>query len=184
MRPAPNFPNACTLVLLSSIGGTYSLDANPPPSIVNSSVWQAGSHDVVFGDVLGNGTRAMVIRARTQGGASFLIATSVTGAPQLLEQLTTARLGIDISAAGTTVELSDTNGDGRADMTVKMNGAVTNVFLADASGMFDKGTDETTTQNNTVASVRAVWGGFGAALNAGNTSQALQYVSTASAPYY
>jgi len=69
-------------------------------------------------------------------------------------------------------------------MTVRVNGAVTNVFLADASGMFDKGTDPTTTQNNTVASVRAVWGGFGAALNAGNTSQALQYVSTASAPYY
>lgn len=116
-------PKSPTFVLLSNTDGTYSLITNPGDSIVNSEAWNVNSHDLVYGDVLGSGIGSMLIRGRTQGMPSFVVATSeVNGQPYLVQQLTTSNIGIDISAPGTNTMLTDKNSDKRTDLLVRVNG--------------------------------------------------------------
>ena len=173
IRVAPKSP---TFVLMSNAEGAYSLTVNPGDSIVNNSAWQINSHDLIFGDVLGTGIGSMLIRGRTQGMPSFVVATSAAnGLPYLVQQLTPANIGMDLSAPGTEAMLTDQNGDGRTDLVVNMNGRIALVLLADANGAFYR---------DDAATIRAVWLGFINALNAGDASKAVQYFVSGSRAQY
>ncbi|HEY8101774.1 MAG TPA: hypothetical protein VIF82_13580 [Burkholderiaceae bacterium] len=174
--PAPS----PTFVLLSQSDGSYVLTAKPDASIVNSAVWQANSYDLILGDVLGNGAGSILIKTRTPGQPSFVVAmSSSTGALQLVQVLTTANIGIDLGAAGTTVAFQDQNGDGRTDLVVSVNNRLTSILLADANGDFAKNS----TSNDT-ATIRAVWSGMLNALSNGDTTTALSYINDESKDSY
>ncbi|HEY8102387.1 MAG TPA: hypothetical protein VIF82_16735 [Burkholderiaceae bacterium] len=174
--PAPS----PTFVLLSQSDGSYVLTAKPDASIVNSAVWQANSHDVIVGDVLGNGAGSILVKTRTPGQPSFVVAmSSSTGALQLVQVLTTANIGIDLGAAGTTVTFQDQNGDGRTDLVVSVNGRVSSVLVADASGTF-----HVNDPSSTAASARAVWNGMLNALSTGDTTTAVTYIIDGSKDKY
>jgi hypothetical protein len=159
-----------TFVLLSS-GGSYSLVTNPSPALLNHPAWQASSHDLVFGDVLGNGNNAMLLRGRTSGAPNFVIVTSSsTGAPVLLQQLSVANLGVDISGSTHSVSLVDTNRDGRADLVLRTNGTIDTVFAASVDGLFAAPQDEEDR-------VMMAWRAFCAALDAGDLTSAQQFIS-------
>lgn len=175
--PIPIFPSP-TFAILSDASGSYSLIVNPSPSIRNSSVWQANTHDLAYGDVLGNGAGGMVIHARSANGVSFTIGTSVSnGQPQLIQHLSPASLGVDLGVTGTTIALGDTNNDGRADLVVRVNGLISNVFVADSDGTFDKPPDAK-------ASAIAAWHAFRVSLDAGEANSALQFISAPVRPQY
>lgn len=163
-------PASPTFVLLSS-GGTYSLTTNPSTALLNHAAWQASSHDLVFGDVLGSGNNAMLLRSRTAGGPNFLIVTSSsTGAPVLLQQLSVANLGVDIGGSTHSVSLIDTNRDGRADLVLRTNGTIDTVFAASADGLFAAPQDEKDR-------VMMAWRAFCTALDAGDLASAQQFIS-------
>ena len=163
-------PASPTFVLLSS-GGTYSITTSPSAALVNHSAWQANSHDLVFGDVLGSGNNAMLLRGRAAGAPSFVVVTSSsTGAPMLLQQLSIGNLGIDISGSTHSVSLVDTNRDGRADLVLRTNGTIDTVFAANADGLFAAPQDEEDR-------VMMAWRAFCAALDAGDLASAQQFIS-------
>ncbi|MFC4313123.1 hypothetical protein ACFPN2_28855 [Steroidobacter flavus] len=163
-------PASPTFVLLSS-GGTYTLSANPDATLINHPAWQASSHDLVFGDVLGTGNNAMLLRGRANGSPNFVIVTSSsTGAPVLSQQLSAANLGVDISGSTHSVSLVDTNRDGRADLVLRTNGTIDTVFAASADGLFAAPQDEEDR-------VMMAWRAFCAALDAGDLASAQQFIS-------
>lgn len=167
--PSPSF------ALLSS-GDAYSLVSSPSASLLASPVWQPAPYDVAFGDVQANGSVAMVLRGRNPQLPGFTVVTSATdGSPSLLQVLSSATLGIDISAAGTALAVADKNNDGRADLTVSVNGSVSVVFLADAAGRFVRSEEGT---------IRGVWAGMMGSLAANNPSGALAYIADESWPKY
>jgi hypothetical protein len=169
--PVVRRPVSPTFALLSQNGAPYILDANPSAAVINSPVWQPNAYDLVFGDVLGTGSVSMLLRARMPGVPSFLVTTSSSnGTPMLLEELTTARIGYDLSAAGTTVALSDTNRDSRADLIIRVNGLIEGVLTADAQGMFAKPANDSD-------SVILAWRSFCAALNSGDVNSAARFLS-------
>ena len=163
-------PASPTFVLLSS-GGTYTLSANPSATLIKHPAWQASSHDLVFGDVLGSGDNAMLLRGRAAGAPSFVIVTSTsTGAPVMLQQLSTATLGVDIGGSTHSVSLVDTNKDGRADLVLRTNGTIDTVFAASADGLFAAPQDEEDR-------VMMAWRAFCAALDSGDLASAQQFIS-------
>jgi hypothetical protein len=114
--PSPTF-------LLRSSGGSYVLEANPAAAIVANPALQASTDELIYGDVLGVGSNAMMIRARVTGSPSFVIATRESdGQPVLLQHLTPTQLGLDLGAANVTVTLTDVTRDGRADLIVRTSG--------------------------------------------------------------
>jgi hypothetical protein len=163
-----------SFVIVSDGNGHYSLSTNPNSAILNASVWQAGTYDLRLGDILGNGAGGAIIEARNAGSPSFSVAIS-SGLPQLIQTLTADTLGFDLSASGVTSELSDRNGDGRTDLTIRRGAIVLQVLYANASGLFIADQE---------ATLRAVWLGFKSHLDTGDASSALAYISPASAPYY
>lgn len=172
LSPAPS----PTFVLLSGAGGTYTLVTKPGAEITGSSVWQAGTHRVVYGDVLGTGAGSIVIKAESAGATSFVVAMAAdTGVLRLVQQLNVATIGINLGAEGTSVALRDQNGDGRTDLRVSVNNRLTAVLLADAAGVFhaDAG-----------ATVAATWNAMLAALDAGDKATALTYISSGSQENY
>lgn len=176
--PIPLKPYSPTFALLSDSGGTYTLVANPGQSLIGSSVWQPASHDLVFGDVLGTGNNAMLLRARTAGVPSFVIATSSsTGAPVLLQRLSASNLGVEIGGSAHSVSLIDTNRDGRADLVLRTNGLIETVFAADDSGLF-------AAPSNDQDRVLMAWRAFCTALDSGDIASAQQFVLSSSRPRY
>lgn len=177
LAPIPLKSSSPTFVLLSA-GGSYSLQSNPSSTLVNHPAWQASSHDLVFGDVLGTGNNAMLLRARAAGGPNFVIVTSpTTGAPMLLQQLSLANLEVDISGPAHSVSLVDTNRDGRADLVVRTNGTIETVFTANADGLFAAPADEEDR-------VMMAWRAFCAALDTGDLTSAQQFISPATRTRY
>lgn len=161
---------------MSLTSGNYSLTVNPAASIVDSSVWVAATHDLVFGDVLGTGSAAMLLRARG-GQPSFLIVTSPSdGRPQLLQHLTVANLGIDISGSANSVALRDANQDGRADLILSTSGTMSSLLLAGTDGRFVK------PQGND--SILVAWRLFCSALDSGDLTSALAQITSGSQQTY
>jgi hypothetical protein len=174
--PIVFFPSP-TFVLLSS-GSTYTLDYNPSSALKNSAVWQLNTHDLSFGDLLGNGAGAMLIRSKSTGGTSFTVSTSPSdGKPQFVQAIGANDLGLDLGTSGVSVQLKDTNRDGRADLIVRTNGLIAAVFVADAGGAFQRPTDS-------AGSITASWRALCAALDAGDPTSALSFISTYSGPKY
>lgn len=179
--PIPIFakPPSPRFVLLSGGGGSFSLDANPSAATVNSSVWQPSNYVLTYGDTLGTGSVALLLQAVTPGKPSFLIATSpTTGAPQLLESLTSATIGLDLGAANTLVTLQDTNYDGRSDLVVWTNGKIFSVFVAAIDGTF------TPPQPDAGGGALTAWRAFCAALTLGDASSAQNLIATAAQSQY
>lgn len=167
-----------TFVLLSQHGSPYVLDSAPSASILNSPAWQPTSHDMVFGDVMGTGSVALLIRARVSGQPSFLISTSASsGQPVLLQELSTAQIGFDLSTSGTVVSLSDSNRDGRADLIVRRNGLIELVLTANAQGLFVKPQSDS-------ESILVAWRSFCASLDSGDSSSAARFLTEAGQPIY
>ena len=170
-------PPSPTFVLLSA-NGSYSLTVNPGATLVNHPAWQASSHDLVFGDVLGTGNNAMLFRGRAAGAPSFVIVTSPTdGQPLLLQSLTDGTLGVDISGTTHSVSLVDTNRDGRADLVLRTNGTIDTVFAANADGLFAAPEDEEDR-------VMMAWRAFCAALDTGDLTSAQQFISSTTQAKY
>ncbi|WP_116812292.1 hypothetical protein [Steroidobacter cummioxidans] len=164
-------PPSATFVLLSQSGGPYVLDANPSTATVRSSVWQPANYTQVFGDVMGTGSVALLLQARTPGSPSFLITTTASnGAPSLVQELTTAGIGYDLSAGGITVTLSDTNRDGRADLTIRSNGLIEAVLTASQQGTFARPSSDTD-------QILVAWRSFCAALDSGDVNSAARFIS-------
>ncbi|HEU5133719.1 MAG TPA: hypothetical protein VFU13_01125 [Steroidobacteraceae bacterium] len=159
-----------TFVLMSNNGAPYSLVTKPASSIVNSSVWLASTHAVDFGDFLGNGVTSMMIRSIVPNGDSFTVTTSASVIqPSLLQRISSSDLGIDLGAVGRTTEFRDSNRDGRADLVVRTNGRITDVFIADTNGQFARATGN--------GSIEASWFAFRASLDANDPASALNFIS-------
>lgn len=175
--PVPLKPVSPTFLLRAS-GASYQLEINPPAATVSDPAWQPGTEELVYGDVLGVGTDAMLVHARATGSPSFVISTRESdGQPVLIQHLTTAQLGVDLGAAAVTVALTDVNRDGRADMVVRTSGSISDVFLASNEGIFAR------PAGDQQASV-AAWYAFAASLDAGEVQSALNFISTDSVPKY
>jgi hypothetical protein len=140
-------------------------------------VWQPASHDLIFGDVLGSGSTALLLRGRASGMPSFVITTSTSGQPVLLQHLSTSTLGVDISGSTYVVAMTDTNRDGRADLVLRTNGLIQAVFAADPSGLFAAPDDD---QDR----VMMAWRAFCAALDTSDIASAQQFVVDFSRPRY
>lgn len=164
-----------TFVLLSD-GGWFSLVSNPDDGLVRNPLWRGDSHELVFGDVMGDGGGSVLIRAKSSGYPSFVVARDGSGgALRLVQELSSGALGLDVSAQGTTVELKDSNGDGRSDLYVNVDGRPRAVLLADKSGTFHANQDDT---------IRAVWSAMLAALDMRDPARALTYIGEDSRPKY
>lgn len=173
--PVTVSPKIATFVLTSNADATYSLINNPASELETSGVWQPDSHDLVYGDVLGNGLGSVLIKARVSGAPSFVVAMSSSTAPQLIQQITTATLGVDLGAPGTTAELRSFNSDSRTDLVVNTNGRIAAVFIADQNGIFRRD-DET--------SIQAVWAGLMKEFSNGDPNMAAQYLVEQSREQY
>jgi hypothetical protein len=164
-------PASATFVLLSQSGGSYVLSPNPSAATVGSSAWRPATYTQVFGDVMGTGSVALLLQARTPGSPSFLITTSASnGEPSLLQELTTAGIGYDLSASGITATLSDTNRDGRADLTIRSNGLIEAVLTASQQGTFARPSSD-------MDQILVAWRSFCAALDSGDVNSAARFIS-------
>lgn len=172
--PVPIPAPVKSFAILSDGNGVYSMVTTVTSAMLNSSVWQANTHDLRFGDILGNGSGGAIVEARNPGDPSFSVAVS-GGSPQLVQTLTLSALGFDLAASGITSELSDRNGDGRTDLTIRRNGLVLQVLFANTNGVFVADQE---------ATLRAVWLGFKSQLDNGDAASALAYISTDRAPFY
>ena len=170
--PSPPF------VLLSG-GGSYTLSSNPAASVLNSTVWQAGSYSLTYGDTLGRGSLSMLLQPLTAGQPSVLIDTSAsTGLPVLLETLNSSTIGADLSASGTVVSLQDINGDHRADLIVYTGQYLTTALVASADGTF------TPPDAASGGPALAAWRALCAALAVGDASSAVNRLSSTAGPQY
>ena len=167
--PIPVYP-VPTFVLLSN-GGSYTLVTSPALDIVNSSVWQANTYTISFGDFIGNGVTSMMIRSTTGGGDTFTVTTPANAVqPTLLQRITPGDLGIDLGDPSRTVEFRDSNRDGRSDLVVRTNGRVTDVFVADSTGQFMR-------QAGSTGSISVAWNGLRASLDASDAASAVGFFS-------
>lgn len=171
--PVP--PLVASFVLLSSASGSYRLDPTPSEATVNNSAWQSNAAVLSFGRLHGSGPVSMLIQGAGAGAPSFTVAVSDQGTPQLLQQLTTASIGVDLGAAGVTVQLKDSNGDARADLLVRKSGRLTSVLLADTGGMFHP---------DGTASATAVWQNMLQELDNGSSTGAAAYFTKESQGTY
>jgi len=162
-----------TFAIISDSTGNYSLTTDVSAALLANPAWRLGTHDLRFGDILGNGAGGAIIEARNAGDPSFSVSATPAGVPQLLQRLDASSIGSDLAAAGTTSFLSDRNADGRADLTIERNGFITSVLYADSNGVFTA---------NREGTVRAVWLGFKGFLDSGNTSSALGYIAADRVP--
>jgi RHS repeat-associated protein len=127
-----------SFVVLSNSDGTYTIQVPPTAAMLASTVWQSGTHELIFGDTDGDGSTEMLIRAKTTGNVSILITSSSTdGIPTIRQRLNASDLGgTDLGAAGLDVDLLDTNGDGRADLMTAQGVMVQSIYLSEADGTF------------------------------------------------
>jgi hypothetical protein len=165
-----------TFVLMSDTSGAYTLVPAPGAAITDNAAWLGGTHQLVFGDVLGTHAGSILIKANSADMPSFLVAMdATTGALRLIQQLNSGTIGSNLGTAGTTVELKDSNGDSRSDLYIKNDNRLNAVLLADAAGVFH--IDQSST-------VQAVWMAMLGALDTGDSTTALRYISTGSHDKY
>ncbi len=148
-----------TFVVLSDSQGRYMAQSRPPASVLSSSVWQSGTHELAVGDTNGDGRSELLLRALTERNVSVLVTRSaVDETPVVLQRLMTADLdGADLGQSGLTVDLQDTNDDGDADLLTSHGIVVQSIFLADSDGRFSSGSspragsDQSQAANRTAA---------------------------------
>lgn len=126
-----------SFVLLSNPDGSYTIQLSPSADVLNSSVWQPAKHELIYGDTDGDGSQELLVRALTSGSASLLVTTSGdNGNPTIRQRLNAVDLGgTDLGATGLSVDLLDTDGDGRADLMTSRGVMVQSIFLAGAGGI-------------------------------------------------
>ena len=132
--------------------GDYCVISGPSADLLNNPAWQAGTHELIFGDTDGDGSDEMLIRALTPNGTSLLIETSETnGLPQVRQKLSYSSIGVDLGETGLDVDLLDTNGDGRADiLTGTPYGLVKAILRADGQGTFSYEQEQTSPTDETL----------------------------------
>jgi hypothetical protein len=165
-------PKAPSFLLLSQPGNTYTLITNPS---IASGIMQASDYQLIYGDVLANGFGSVLIKASGPSMASFVVAMTTSNQLQLVQQLTSQTLGVDLGTQGVTVSLQDRNSDGRSDLIVSSNNRIGAIFLADSQGRFVRNDD---------ASIQAVWSGLLDAFKASDPTKAsLYFVDESQADY-
>jgi hypothetical protein len=177
--PMPLPPEAPSFVLLSRDGG-YDLQMAPSRSLRNHRAWRPGGYQLLFADLLGDGSQAILIRALSAGGVTLTVVAPDSGGPvRLLQVLTPGLLGVDPGDPEVTVSLEHRNDDGRADLVIRRNAAASSpssppsppqVFLAREDGSFAPDPE---------GELLAVWTGFCDALRAQDIAGALAYVDDA-----
>jgi hypothetical protein len=172
--PIPLPPVVPSFVVWS--GSTIGLD--PSASLIADPRWTANTHGLIYGDTNGDGTEELLIRALGANGTSMIVALSSSSTPLLHQVLNVATLGVDLGTGGSTVQLRDTNRDGRMDLVVSSSaGLVTNVLLADADGRF-------AAPVGSGGSAYAAWAAFCASLDLGNLNSALTFLTPAAQATY
>lgn len=132
-----------SFVVLSNPDGTYSIQLSPSAATLSNPIWQAGTHELIFGDSDGDGSLEMLIRAKTVNGVSVLMTTSATdGVPQLRQRLNAIDIGIDLGQSGLDVDLVQVNNDGRADLLTSRGGVVETIHMATTGGTFGEPEDD------------------------------------------
>ncbi|WP_428309768.1 FG-GAP-like repeat-containing protein [Hydrocarboniphaga sp.] len=132
-----------SFVVLSNSDGTYSIQLNPSAATLSNPIWQAGTHELIFGDTDGDGSLELLIRAKAVNGISVLMATSATdGVPQLRQRLNAIDIGIDLGQSGLDVDLVKANNDGRADLLTSRAGVVETIHMATTGGSFGQPEDD------------------------------------------
>lgn len=168
--PVPVPSPVATFAILSTSNGGYYIEDQPSGTLTASSAWQPGNHEFVYGDVLANGVDEILIRALAADSVSFLIAIDALGTPVLLQNLSSTAISIDLGATGTEIALEDADGDGQADLYLRIDGLLQHVFLADSAGMFQIPDDDQT-------SVMVAWNTFRFALDDGDVQSALLQIN-------
>ena len=106
-----------SFLVLSNADGEHHLDLTPRQELLDSVLWQSETHEVLYGDVDGDGSTEALVRALRPASLSVLLTTSPqNGAPLLLQQMNYDDLGVDLGEAGLQVDLYDISGDGLADL--------------------------------------------------------------------
>lgn len=177
--PVPLAPVAPSFALLSREAG-YDLDMAPSRSLRNHRAWRPGGYQLLFADLLGDGSEVVMIRALSAGGVTATVVVPGSGAPfRILQVLTPALLGVDLGDPDLTVALEHRNDDGRADLVIRrvddqspnaQDKAPPLVFLAREDGSFGPSAE---------GELLAAWTGFCDALLAEDIAGALAFVDDA-----
>lgn len=162
-------PKLDTFAVLSDNPDGYYIDLDPAQSLIEHSAWTAGTHNVLLGDVTGSGSNELLVVAQGPDSTAALIGFDVSGNPFVLQDLSSAAVGVDLGATGTVVELRDSNGDGRDDLYIRVEGLLQYLVLANTSGQFDFPDDDQ-------SSVYLTWSTFCASLDDGDVASALNQI--------
>jgi len=171
-----------TTVISSFSNGLYAIDSSAQKGAIDQTQWLAGNFDVIEGDFNDDGNNELLLVPLTPNRASFILA-STPGAtkPSITQQLNPGDFGLDFGAANTKVSLEDRNNDGRTDIVVNRDGMLLAVLLANNDGIFSPVGDK---KEDLVATISAIWSGFGTRLDNGEMSKAVEYFSITSKENY
>ena len=93
------------------------------------------------------------------GAPAFVVNCDPRESLSIIQQLTVGAIGYDLGALGISEELVDWNGDGRADLVLRMEGQILTVLIASPAGTFP--VDDSTGANGGVAAAIAIlWSDF------------------------
>ncbi len=133
--PIVTSPDIDTFVIESDGSGGYTFNLSPSAALIGDSAWVASTHDLLAGDTNGDGDDELLVKPNSPGSIALLIGINGSGAPYILQDLSSSAIGYDLGAADTTIELTDSNGDGRDDLYIRVNGVVQYVAPADSTGL-------------------------------------------------
>lgn len=169
-------PKFDTIVIISFPDGTYAVDSTAQQSAIDQTQWQEGGYQLLNGDFSGNGVDELFLRSVEQGYPSFIL-SSVDGQPLpiMTQQFLSEIFGLDFGEPGIEVQLADRNNDGRTDILVNRDGMLLSILLAKTGGVFNPVISSD--PDDIRETVTAVWLAFCGALDSGNASAAVQYVS-------
>ena len=129
------------LILQQNANGTYTVIHDPADP--NSVTWTLGGHDIKAGDFDGDGLTDYLLQPEELGGNALIVTRTENGQPGVLTELPPAvadvltpdSFNMDLSvAAGVTLIVSDTNSDGRADITIARTGFANVVLTGNTDG--------------------------------------------------
>lgn len=169
-------PASPSFILFSNPGSGYTLAVNPDPALRNHSAWAASTHELLYGDVLGNRAGTLLIKAKQPHLPSAVVAMSASnGQLWLMQPLSVDTIGINVGDAGISLELKDQNNDGRTDLQVLLNGRRHAMFIANENGRFVR---------DDKSMILATWSAMLSALAAGDAEGAAQFIAVETREQY
>ncbi|MEM7280957.1 MAG: VCBS repeat-containing protein [Pseudomonadota bacterium] len=129
--------DAESIVVISQSDGSYDIDYDPTVDVLNDPIWTISTHELLFGDVSGDGIEEMVVRATERDSISFLFSTPSVGSdPVLAQNLSADVVGIDLGSDNIDLSLVDSNNDGLLDMELTDDGELVAILFGNNNAMF------------------------------------------------